>query len=724
MKTKLAIWLLVVISLTKTIAQNNLPPPYEIQNDTAAIRLDDAHWQMLEDPTGKWMINSVSQPPISDKFHTNTTKQTGINYSIKAYWVRYSIRNTLDHEVSITTQRKLSYSDLYARNTTDQWSHKRTGTAVRWSERSDLRRITSLTYKIPAGEELIIYERNNFDYDVTIPGQPGLPAIEFGFTEKVLQDQYLDDNSDILPSILFGIFILAALFNLYFFLITRERVYLIFSLMILSRAFASFIFDTDLLFREHPVTKWSITSISVFFYFIFWIHFVRYYLETFKYVPRWDKLLIALNIYTIFVWVLFLGRFIRNEEPWAGMVMLITNITFLLFLRKGSSSVRWRIVAVLPAIGILIIPLSNFFFRLLEKYTGQNVPSFISWSFDNFSTLEQIGFVWLLIFFSWTLFVRYQQLQKQIVKETLAKERLAKEKEVEKSLLIAEQKVQLEKEVEERTTELKQSLKDLKATQSQLVQQEKMASLGELTAGIAHEIQNPLNFVNNFSEVNKELLSEMKEEIENGNLQEAKSIAETIIDNQEKINSHGKRADAIVKSMLQHSRSSSGSKEPTNINTLAQEYLKLGYLGFRAKEKTFNLTTKTNFDSDIEAINIVPQDIGRVILNLINNAFYAVSAKASAMADVKYEPTVSVSTKKLDGVVLISIKDSGNGIPDEVLGKIFQPFFTTKPTGQGTGLGLSLAYDIVKAHGGEIKVETKEGEGSEFTIQLPLSKKE
>ena len=569
MKNKLAIWLLVVISFTKTIAQNNLPPPYEIKNDSAVtIRLDDAHWQMLEDPTGKWMIDSVSQPPIGNKFHTNTTKQTGIDYSIKAYWVRYRIRNTLDHEVSITTQKNFSYSDLYTRNTTDQWSHKRTGTAVRWSERSDLRRITSLTYNIPAGEELIIYERNNFDYDVTIPGLPGLPAIEFGFTEKVLQEQYLENNSDILPSILFGVLILAALFNIYFFLITRERVYLLFSLMILSRAFASFLFDTDFLFREHPVTEWYITLITVFFYFIFWIHFVRYYLETFKYVPRWDKLLIALNIYTIFIWVLLLGRFNRNEEPWVGMIMLIANITFLFFLRKGNNSVRWRIVAVLPAIAILVIPLYNFFFRLLEKYTGQNVPSFVSWSFNNFATLEQVGFVWLLVFFSWNLFVRYQQLQKQIVQETLAKERLAKENEIEKSLLIAEQKVQLEKEVEERTTELKQSLKDLKATQSQLVQQEKMASLGELTAGIAHEIQNPLNFVNNFSEVNKELLVEMREEIEKGNLEEVKSIAGNVSDNQEKINHHGKRADAIVKGMLQHSRTSTGQKEPTDINAL------------------------------------------------------------------------------------------------------------------------------------------------------------
>jgi signal transduction histidine kinase len=264
---------------------------------------------------------------------------------------------------------------------------------------------------------------------------------------------------------------------------------------------------------------------------------------------------------------------------------------------------------------------------------------------------------------------------------------------------------------------LETTLTRLKSTQALLVQSEKMASLGELTAGIAHEIQNPLNFVNNFSEVNKDLLSEMKEEIEN--LQEAKSIARAIIDNQEKINHHGKRADAIVKNMLQHSRRSSGVKESTNINTLVDEYLRLAYHGFRAKNKSFNVTLNTSFDAGMGTVGIVPQDIGRVILNIVNNAFYTVNEKKDKSLG-EYEPTVSVSTKKLDSTVLISIKDNGNGIPEEVLGKIFQPFFTTKPTGQGTGLGLSLSYDIVRAHGGELKVNAQEGNGAEFIIQVPV----
>jgi signal transduction histidine kinase len=247
-----------------------------------------------------------------------------------------------------------------------------------------------------------------------------------------------------------------------------------------------------------------------------------------------------------------------------------------------------------------------------------------------------------------------------------------------------------------------------------------MASLGELTAGIAHEIQNPLNFVNNFSEVNDELVKELSAEADKGNLEEVKAIAKDIAFNSEKINHHGKRADAIVKGMLQHSRTSSGQKEPTDINALADEYLRLAYHGLRAKDKSFNADIKTDFDNSIGKIKIIPQDIGRVVLNLINNAFYAVDEKKKQNLN-GYEPTVSVSTKKMNGKVEISVKDNGNGIPQKVLDKIFQPFFTTKPTGQGTGLGLSLSYDIIKAHGGELKVETKEREGSAFIIQLPIN---
>ncbi len=276
---------------------------------------------------------------------------------------------------------------------------------------------------------------------------------------------------------------------------------------------------------------------------------------------------------------------------------------------------------------------------------------------------------------------------------------------------------QKRKAIEETNSALTKSIEELKATQAQLIQSEKMASLGELTAGIAHEIQNPLNFVNNFSEVSGELVDEMNEELDKGDIEEAKFIGNDLKENLTKINHHGKRAGDIVKGMLQHSRAGSGTKEPTDINALCDEYLRLAYHGLRAKDKSFNADFKTDLDAALPKLNIVPQDMGRVVLNLITNAFYVVNEKSKEQIE-GYQPTVSVKTQNVSGKISISVKDNGGGIPEQVREKIFQPFFTTKPTGQGTGLGLSLSYDIVKAHGGELTVETQEGQGSEFIIIL------
>ena len=270
--------------------------------------------------------------------------------------------------------------------------------------------------------------------------------------------------------------------------------------------------------------------------------------------------------------------------------------------------------------------------------------------------------------------------------------------------------------------EIEKAYTELKETQNQLIQSEKMASLGELTAGIAHEIQNPMNFINNFSEVSSELMAEMIEELDKGEIEEAKLISKDIMQNLEKIGLHGKRASSIVKGMLEHSRNSSGKKELVDINVLADEYLRLAYHGLRAKDKSFNSDFTTDFDETLPKVEIIPQDLGRVVLNLINNAFYAVSARAENKEE-NYKPLVTVSTKNLKDQVLIKIKDNGTGIPPELKDKIFQPFFTTKPTGKGTGLGLSLAYDIVTTgHGGAIELDTKQGEGTEFSIYIPIQK--
>ena len=278
------------------------------------------------------------------------------------------------------------------------------------------------------------------------------------------------------------------------------------------------------------------------------------------------------------------------------------------------------------------------------------------------------------------------------------------------------------REIEVQKSSVEKALNDLKSTQSQLIHSEKMASLGELTAGVAHEIQNPLNFVNNFSEVNKEMLEELKTERmkpkdeRDDKLQD--EIINSVINNELKINHHGKRADAIVKGMLQHARKNTGQKEITDINALTNEYLRLNYHGMKVKDKSFDAELKTDFDPAVKRINIVPQDIGMVLINLFNNSFYAVSKKKKALGD-SFKPMVSVQTKKVDGKTQIKVSDNGNGIPQKILDKIFQPFFTTKPSGEGTGLGLSLSYDIIKGHGGEITVDTKEGEGTTFIILLP-----
>ena len=426
-----------------------------------------------------------------------------------------------------------------------------------------------------------------------------------------------------------------------------------------------------------------------------------------KYIPRPLKMYAIATI--IFVIICFFSGWDKDKIYLANELLSFLLCTYYLVVsRKILKGAKWAIV-----IGLI-----------LTQLIGGSMDAIINL---HLGVSESVGS--LLMFGSYLSFplclLVYVALQmKEVNRDVRNKAEKIVQVTEEKKDLLASQNRLLEEQVKERTTELTQSLENLKATQSQLIQSEKMASLGELTAGIAHEIQNPLNFVNNFSEVNLELIEEVKSEKLKVNSKRNEALENELLNdiaaNLEKINHHGKRADVIVKGMLQHSRSSNGVKEQTDINALADEYLRLAYHGLRAKDKSFNAMLKTDFDASIGNVNIIPQDIGRVILNLITNAFYVVDEKKKQTGG-DYEPIVSVSTKKNNGKVEISVKDNGNGIPAKVLDKIFQPFFTTKPTGQGTGLGLSLSYDIVKAHGGEIKVETKQGEGTVFITKLPIS---
>ena len=421
--------------------------------------------------------------------------------------------------------------------------------------------------------------------------------------------------------------------------------------------------------------------------------------------PDKERLFTFALYISIFLFVVEVAFHFDYIVKWIWYIFVLILIQYWL-RQKELNSQRMLLWSILPLV----------LFALLRDLVNVVTPVFfVKWE-NYFDYVVSFSYIWMIA----VLFMQNRQ------NKATEKERTQRQQQNELNEAIAIRKVELEALVAERTRELtgqkeelEHTLNQLRSTQTQLIQSEKMASLGELTAGIAHEIQNPLNFVNNFSEINNELIAEMKEEIEKGNYDAAKALAKDIEENEQKIVHHGKRADAIVKGMLQHSRSTSGIKEPTDINALADEYLRLSYHGLRAKDKTFNATMKTDFDPTIGKVNMVPQDMGRVILNLLTNAFYVVNEKKK-MNITGYEPTISLTTKKLHDKVEINVTDNGNGIPQKVLEKIFQPFFTTKPTGEGTGLGLSLSYDIVtKAHGGELKVETKEGEGTTFTIALP-----
>ena len=443
----------------------------------------------------------------------------------------------------------------------------------------------------------------------------------------------------------------------------------------------------------------------------FTIIYLRRSYKTATHYPFWNKIFLRI-LYACIALQVIESVFQRLAPITIVLSFLIVlGLMGIIYVEQIFESAKPTIIAILPVVIISFV-----------EETLQLISSRFYDSWENlFGALKAFAFIWM----GTQLIINRRQ------RKALEKERLKTHEEERQNKIMATLKTELEVQVAERTAEitiqkeaLEHAIADLKSAQAQLIQSEKLASLGELTAGIAHEIQNPLNFVNNFSEVNTELIEEMKHEIEKGNFEEVKAIANDIKANEVKISHHGKRADAIVKGMLHHSRSSSGVREPTDINALADEYLRLSYHGLRAKDKSFNATLKTDFDESIKIINIIPQDIGRVILNLITNAFYAVAEKKKEQTE-GYEPTVTVKTLSNSlspnraTEVRVSVKDNGNGIPKKVMDKIFQPFFTTKPTGEGTGLGLSLSYDIVKAHGGEFVIHTEEGKYTEFVFTLP-----
>jgi len=433
-------------SCATAVAQNGLPPAYQIKTDTA-IKLDEVYWQMLEDKGGKLTIDEVSESPLAEKFHYSTSKTRELYYSIGAYWLRFRLQNDMTHEEKIAIYTDAAYADYYILSLNGNPDHQLTGFGVPWSKRDGLKRVIAVTYTIPPGQELVVYERYNFHLPVL---DPETLQIYCTFGDKVIQENYDRSDSHILYSFLLGVLVLAALFNFYFYLITRERIYLLFSLTLLFRSIITpLLGNSTVFFPEHPIINtYLLWPAALVLHFFFMIHFVRYFLETFKYVPRWDKFLVALSIWAILYFSLIPMEIIpgipkRFIFVGVGVANFFIFVTFILSLWSGSKLKKWTIVATLPGLLILVTPLFYFLFSELGKYSAIPVPHLVNWLTNRLNELSQVGLIWLLIFFSWSLFQRFQQLQNQINEEKFAKERLASEKEMERRQLIA-QRTELE----------------------------------------------------------------------------------------------------------------------------------------------------------------------------------------------------------------------------------------------------------------------------------------
>ncbi|MFP5438593.1 MAG: ATP-binding protein [Bacteroidia bacterium] len=706
MKYYIFILSVLILGCCRLSAQKtDFAPVFTVTADTATIvQIPERNWQY-----------SVEKEPMpfkvvsSEAFSKNFKQGKVLSTKVSNFWVRYKIKNTLNYPLRFTTHTEKEGHVYFIHKGTVK--HYLSGYLVPKSKREGLKKLLAIAYTLPAGEEVTLYV-HAVGYDM----EGIYPFI--GIWDKVVQAYYIDSEeplSDI--SIFLGGFIFfAALFNFLFYYIVRERVYLVYALtlFVISMAFAdSMLFQA--LFDEVPLSGHILRYFIYVLGMVLALTVMAMFLQIDRYYPRLFRIFI---IVTIIGGILGYMAYNKNIFHLWNNMALIANLTCtipvgFIITTTVIQVIKKRKAAYLFSIALFPMMISMFVALLLPR------------SPDWLVYIQELSSMWGIAVLSWSLFQRFRKIMHDNVQQALDNEKLAREKEEERNELIARQNELLEQQVAERTTELQKSLEDLKLTQNQLIQSEKMASLGELTAGIAHEIQNPLNFVNNFSDVSVELIDEMEEELNTGDIEEVKAIAGDIKQNLEKIAHHGRRADSIVKGMLQHSRASTGQKELTDINALADEYLRLAYHGLRAKDKSFNAELITHFDSDLPKVSVVAQDMGRVLLNLFTNAFYATQQKVKSPPapkggeTVPYNPSVSVTTKRVGDTVEIIVRDNGAGIPDAIKDKILQPFFTTKPTGEGTGLGLSMSYDIVvKGHGGSINIESREGEYTEFTVRI------
>lgn len=713
-KTGIFLWFLCMICALSGYGQQQ--PVFPWTKDTIQTIPDEYIFQLKDTTSGHWKDIGNRIPFDRNQF----SHKEG-----EVFWFTWQIKNETGKGTELGLDAFSDIADYFvvrSKGTTDTCG---TGILKPWSSKKEFRTSNVCSFKIDSAETITVFYRASFrtrifEKSFKIGIYP--PAIRARKDLIRAEKRFLQEEGTIY-NFFAGFFAMASLIYFFFYFIVREKLFLYFGIFVALLAISS----SRLLAiysLEHPSLSAYVNLIGTFSFLSFGL-FYRNYFDSAKTAPVWDKILLALIILNVVFAIQYAvtGKFLFDIQYVLFTIGIIVTMSIIPFRvrNKDKEHKYFLLYASLPL--LILIPLVAIIV-LIIRLSGNKITedSWIGTFFTNVNYIQLWALTWMVLFFSRTLIKRFTLQREQILKHETEKQAILLQQEQEKSLLMEKLNLELEDKVAQRTAELNKSLSELKATQSQLVQSEKMASLGEMTAGIAHEIQNPLNFVNNFAEVNLEITAELKEDIlshiiDPSAKENIGSLLDNLKENSDKIRTHGKRAESIVKNMLHHSRNSTGAKEDTAINALVQEYAQLAYHGMRAKDKSFQSDLDVNLDPAVGNIAIVPQEIGRVVLNLMNNAFYAVKSNPE-----ERKPRVSVSTEKTEDGIVIRIRDNGSGISEKNLKKIFQPFFTTKPTGEGTGLGLSLSYDIItKGHGGKMEVQSVEQAGTTFTITLPPS---
>jgi len=727
-----------LLSLTVSNAQSVI----QLSDKIANYNIQD-NLEVLPDSLGKLTIEQISSPAYAGKFQKGYDKNIWLaNTKLKAHWLKFVVKNESNHNRWLI-RIKGNKVTLFDQQVNGSFKTYQVG---------DMIPLTDWYFKKAFGNDFILPVPIEENQQKVFYAHIETTNIHTLFNPTVTDHNTDQDKTSIFPEINFinqfrkqtsfdfviiGGLLIMLCYHLIVTFVLRDKVYLYYVLysFFLLLTFMVWKGTIDVLgLYENPIDEGDkLFPFVILSMHLFYTLFLVKYLDLAKFYPK-------LNAFIVYyLWIMFaiailpMAILILMDKPTFeiyGIPLAANNflLNFLLWFvvislwNKNPLAKIYLLGDSFFIISFAIAPLAVFltFFNIILPNP----------TFYGVAEMVDIGAFFQQIIFAYGLALRIKISTKEKTQAQAETIKIQQETNQQLEIKVQERTQELHETNEElqisleqiniKNLELDETLKILRATQAQLIQSEKLASLGELTAGIAHEIQNPLNFVNNFAELSVELTEELREEINKPQLDKGliEELATDLALNQEKINHHGQRASSIVKGMLEHSRTSTGVKEPTDLNALVDEYLRLAYHGLRAKDNSFNATMETHFDPDLPLVSVIPQDIGRVILNLINNAFYVVSEKAKQGIE-GFQPTVTVRTKQLEHAIEIRVQDNGNGIPETIKDKIFQPFFTTKPTGQGTGLGLSLAYDIVtKGHGGTLEVSSVPNEGTEFVIRL------